>query len=471
MRVWLINPPLAPPRGGRIAAISRNLFFNSPPLGLAYIAAVLERAGHDVTLTDAAVEGLDRDAFAARAADIDPGLVGLTATSLHFDEATRVAQALRHALAGVPVVLGGPHINAQPELLLHHPEFDLGVLGEGEITTREIVEAIEGGDGWEDLPGTAHARDGELYRAPPRAPLADLDQLPLPARHLLPIFDYRPLPNDQRLLPKTSAISSRGCPFQCIFCDKAVFGHGYRSFSPTRVVEEIHHLEERFGVRDIAFVDSTFTPSRERLEGGLDAMEADPPRASWTASCRANLLDEGLLRRMRAMGCWRIRIAIESGDDDILARIRKGITREQFADTVQTAARLGFLVKAFFMVGHIGETAGSVERTIRFAESLPLADVTVQINTPMRGTPQYDVCREHGTLLEGGPTRASFFEPLFVPRGMSAEQLVAAQKSFYRRFYLRPGVLWRQLRTVRRPSDVAKFFRAAPLAASVMLPS
>ncbi len=471
MRVWLINPPLAAPRGGRIGAISRNLFFNSPPLGLAYIAAVLERDGHDVTLTDAAVEGLDLAGLVGRAAQVAPTLIGLTATSLHAAEASRVARALRQTLPGVKVILGGPHINARPELLLDHPEFDLGVLGEGETTTLELVRALEGGGDWDDVAGTVQARDGELLRAAPRAPLAELDQLPLPARHLLPIFDYRPLPNDQRVLPKTSAISSRGCPFQCIFCDKAVFGHAYRSFSPGRVVEEIHHLEERFGIRDIAFVDSTFTPTRDRLEGVLDAMETDPPKATWTASCRANLLDEGLLRRMRALGCWRIRIAIESGDEAILARIRKGITREQFADTVQTAARLGFLVKAFFMVGHIGETADSIERTIRFAESLPLSDVTVQINTPMRGTPQYAICQDHGTLLEEGPARASFFEPLFVPEGLTAEQLVAAQKSFYRRFYLRPGVLWRQLRTVRRPSDVAKFVRAAPLAASVMLTS
>ncbi len=471
MRVWLINPPLALREASRIGAIGRNLFYNSPPLGLAYIAAVLEREGHRVALSDAAIEGLDLDGLVARGRELAPELIGLTATTLHFEEASRVARALGRALPGVTIGLGGPHINALPELLLDHPEFDFGVLGEGELTTRDVARAMEGGEDWDDVPGTIRVRDGELVRAPTRPPIEDLDELPLPARHLLPIASYRPMPNDQRELPKASAISSRGCPFQCIFCDKGVFGHGYRSLGPARIVEEIHHLEERYGVRDIAFVDSTFTPTRERIEGVLDAMEADPPRATWTCSCRANLLDEGLLRRMRALGCWRIRIAIESGDDEILARIRKGITRDQFAHTVHTAARLGFQVKAFFMVGHIGESADSIERTITFAESLPLADVTVQINTPLRGTPQYEICREHGTLLESDEGRPSFFEPVFVPRGMTADQLLAAQRSFYRRFYLRPQVIWRQLRTVRRPTDLTKFLRAVPLAADVMLSS
>ena len=471
MRVWLINPPLASRGASRIGAVSRNLFYNSPPLGLAYIAAALERDGHRVVLTDAAIEDLSVEQLAARAAEIAPDLVGLTATTLHFELASALARALSARLGEVPIALGGPHVNSQPEVLLGHPEFDLAVVGEGEFTATEVARALEAGDDLADIPGVALVREGRLLRAPPRPLIADLDVLPLPARHLLPIHRYLPMPNDQRELPKTSVISSRGCPFQCIFCDKGVFGQHFRAFSPGRVVQEMHHLVERYRIRDIAFVDSTFTPTRERLEAVLDAMEADPPRVTWTASCRANMLDEDLLRRMRALGCWRIRIAIESGDDEILARIRKGITRAQFADTVHAAARLGFQVKAFFMVGHIGETAESIERTIAFAESLPLADVTVQINTPLRGTPQYEICRQHGTLLEGGGDQASFFEPLFVPRGMTADQLVAAQRTFYRRFYLRPEVLWRQARTVRRPTDITKFLRAVPLAASVMLPA
>ena len=387
---------------------------------------------------------------------------------MNFSQASAVAQALRRANPRATIVLGGPHLTSQPELLLDHPEFDLGVAGEGEMTTQELIEAMEAGRAWEGIPGVVWARDGELHRAPPRTLIDDLDQLPLPARHLLPILRYRPMPNDQWELPKTSIITSRGCPFRCIFCDKAVFGQRYRSLSPARVVQEFHHLEQEFGVRDVAFVDSTFTPNRQRLASILDAMEKDPPRATWTCSCRADVLDEDLLRRMRALGCWRIRIAIESGDEDVLARICKDVTLDQFAHTVHLAASLDFQVKAFFMVGHIGETPETVERSIRFAESLPLTDVTVQINTPLRGTPQYHDCAQHGTMLEERPGRGSFFAPVFVPQGMTFELLLDAQRSFYRRFYLRPVALWRQARIVRRSTDVSKYVRAIPLATSVM---
>jgi radical SAM superfamily enzyme YgiQ (UPF0313 family) len=230
----------------------------------------------------------------------------------------------------------------------------------------------------------------------------------------------------------------------------------------------MHRLETDHGIRDIAFVDSTFTPNRKRTEAVLDAMEADPPRASWTCSCRANVLTEDLLRRMRAAGCWRIRIGIESGNAEILRGIRKGITRDDVERTARVADRLGFQVKAFFMIGHLGETRDSIEDSIRFALDLPLKDVTVQINTPLRGTPQFEECSRRGTLLSADQSQYSFFRPVFVPAGLTAEDLVAAHRRFYRRFYLRPIVFWRHLKAIRGPSDVAKYVRAIPLVFSLL---
>lgn len=468
MNIWLINPPTRRDRGGPIEAVVQSLFYNSPPLGLAFLAAVLERAGHCVRIDDCPVQRLAVGDLEAVADEVQPDLVGITSTTSHFDQAIAVARLLRRRLPRATLCLGGPHLNANPDALEAHREFDLGILGEGELTLLEVVERLEQGKPFHDVPGVVSVQDGALVTAPPRPLIEDLDVLPMPARHLLPIHAYRPLPNDQRILPKTSAIVSRGCPFHCIFCDKRTFRDRYRAFSPRRVVEEMHFLRDRYGIRDVAFVDSTFTPDRPRVEAVLSAMEADPPGISWTASCRANLLDEGLLRRMRDQGCWRIRIAIESGNDDILRTIRKGITREQFAHTVRVADALGIRVKAFFMVGHFGETASTVEDSIRFALSLPITDITVQINTPLKGTPQYDLAPLHGTLRDGDTRRVSFFEPVFVPHGMTAEQLLQAHRSFYRRFYLRPVIFWRMARAVRRPSDVTRYLRAVPLAANVM---
>ncbi len=173
--------------------------------------------------------------------------------------------------------------------------------------------------------------------------------------------------------------------------------------------------------------------------------------------------------RMRRMNCWRIRIAMESGNDEILRGIKKGITKQEFADTVHAAARLGFHVKAFFMVGHIGETHQTVEETIRFACSLPLKDITVQINTPIKGTAQYDEAFKRGTMNVADTSRFSFFQPVFVPHGFTGQQLVEAQQRFYRRFYLRPRIIARHLRDLRGLPDLLKYLRAAPLVLNVML--
>ncbi len=468
MKIWLVNPPVVREHPSGVQAIVQSLFFNSPPLGLAYIAAVLERDGHRVWITDSPVERMNGDDLLDAARRFRPDVVGFTATTSYFDNAAVAARNIRQILPEVVIGLGGPHFNANLDVLASHPEFDFGVQGEGEITMSEVVTRIEQGQDFAVVPGVHVFRGGELHAAPPRAPVADLDILPMPARHLLPLKRYMPLPNDHHMLPKTAMITSRGCPFKCIFCDKSTFGASYRSHSPERIVAEMHHLTDTYGVRDIAFVDSTFTPNKRRIDAVLSAMEADPPQCTWTCSCRANVLDEQLLRRMRAMGCWRIRIAIESGNDEILGRIRKGITKAQFAKTVRAADRLGFQVKSFFMVGHMGETADTIEESIQFALDLPIKDVTVQINTPLRGTPLYDECLKYGTVIEKEQGSYSFFEPVFIPAGMTGEQLLAAHRSFYRRFYLRPSLAWRHLKEVRRPSDVTKYLKAVPLAANVM---
>jgi len=468
MRVWLVNPPTQGSRTPGINGIVDTLFYNSPPLGLAYLAAVIEAEGHQVTITDAPVERLDARDVVGLGQTIKPDLIGLTATTTYLTSALETARGLRAVLPGAVIGLGGPHLSAHPGMLLEHPVLDFGVCGEGEQTFAELVAAVEASKPIDAIPGVVVVRDGRLQLAPPRPLIRDLDTLPMPARHLLPLQRYRPLPNDQIRLPKTSLIVSRGCPFSCTFCDKSTFGASYRAHSPQRVVTEMREVSERWGVRDIAFVDSTFTPFPGRIEAVLDAMEAAPVPVTWTASCRADLLDRQLLARMRAAGCWRIRIAIESGNREILHTIRKGITKEQFASTVRVAKEQGIQVKGFFMLGHIGETVQTMAESIDFACSLPLDDVTVQINTPLPGTQQYEVCRDHGELLEAPPESTTFFEPLFLPTGLTREQILEAHRCFYRSFYLRPRTVRRLVRDFRSPGDLRKYLRAVPAAVSLM---
>ncbi len=468
MRVWLINPPVLRRRPSSISAVIQGMFYNSPPLGLCYLAAVLEADGHRVFISDCPVEQMTVDDLAPLGRELRPELIGVTMATPFFDTALETARSLRAALPGVPIVAGGPHYNADPELLLRHDEFDLAVQGEGERTLAEVARALEGGTAVEEVPGVVVKRDGALHAAPPRPLVDDLSELPFPARHLIPMERYRPLPNDEHRLPKTAVITSRGCPYKCIFCAKQTFGPRHRTNAPRRVMEELHYLVDRWGVRDVAFVDSLFTPSAARVDAMMDAFEADHPGVSWSCSCRADVLDERLLRRMKDAGCWKIRIAIESGNDHIREVIKKGLSKEQFAAVVEAADRVGLQVKAFFMVGHIGDTVETIRESIDFALSIPLSDVTVQINTPLMGTPQYEMCPDHGEFITGDTSQYSFFEPVFVPRGMTAGQLEALHREFYRRFYLRPSLIRRRARHIHSLRDIAPYVRAIPLAANVM---
>ncbi len=464
MKILLVNPPILIEKSrGEIAAVIENLFYNSPPLGLAYIAAVLEKEGHEVAIIDAAVERLSLDQVAGRAASFAPDGIGLTSTTNLFDCAVALAQKFRERFKGVPLLLGGPHVSVNPEHALSFECFDVGVLGEGERTMAELAAALSAGRGLDAVNGLALRRNGKLVTTPRREPVQDLDELPFPARHLLPMRLYKPQPNDQYVLPKVSMIAGRGCPYSCIFCDKSVFNGPYRSFSPAYIVSEMQHLIKEYGARDIAFLDSIFTISVGRVEGIIDEMRRRGVKVPWTCTARANVVTEDLLRKMKEAGCWRIRLGIESGSDAVLKFIRKGITTRQVRDAARWANALGIQTKGFFMIGHLIDTRQTIEETIRFARSLPLKDITVQINTPMHKTAQWEISKDHGRFLSNAYKDFSYWEPVFIPNGLTKEYLLEAHGRFYRSFYMRPVIVWRHLCRLRHAYNLFKYPRAFPL--------
>lgn len=166
---------------------------------------------------------------------------------------------------------------------------------------------------------------------------------------------------------------------------------------------------------------------------------------------------------MKEAGCWRVRIGIESGNEEILKFIKKGMSKEEARRVVGWADEVGLQPKTFFMLGHCPDTKETIEETIQFALSLPSKDVTVQINTPLKGTEQYTLYKKYGDLISGNPDDYSFFQPVFLPRRLTYGDLVRAQRGFYRRFYLRPIIWWRHLRHIRRLSDLRKYFRPLKL--------
>jgi len=465
MRVSLINPPIVGDTPGR-GAVAKSLFFNSPPLGLAYLGGVLEREGIPVQLVDAAVERMGTDDVVRRVRRFDPDVVGLTATTFGWKDARAVAARLRERLPGARFLVGGPHVTHDTHAAVAEGvEFDLGVVGEAEELLPRLLVELDRGATPSDLAGlrgVAFRAGDEVHFTGAAPDVKHLDSLPLPARHLLPMHRYVPQPVDQRDLPKMAQLTSRGCPYLCTFCEKAQ--SGYRSHSPGRIVDEMFHLARDHGGRDVAFVDSMFAVSRKRLDQVCDEMERRAPLPlTWTCTVRANSVTYEMLERMKRNRCWRVRLGIESGSERILKLIRKDVSLEQVRDAVTWADRLGLQPKAFFIVGHYGETSETLEETLAFARSIPLSDITVQLNTPLKGTEQYDLVKDSPGFRPTSGGAHSFFTPAYVPEGLTERQLVDAWHRFYREFYLRPVTLRRHLREIRRFSDVQRYLRSVDL--------
>ena len=306
---------------------------------------------------DAAAEQLNVGSTVARVQDFQPYLIGIGSFTVTFDTCKKLGLGLKAALPQVPIVLGSYHVSLVPEEAMANPQFDVGVIGEGEETMLDLIEHYQGGRSLDSIDGIVYRKDdGALHFTGKRKKLRDLDQLPFPARHLLPPNLYRPVPVDDHAFPKFAMVTSRGCPHACAFCQKS--RSGYRSHSPQYVADEIEHLVRDFGVRDIAFVDSLFCANKKRVYAICDELISRGlnKKVSWTCSSRVEVVDEPLLQRMKEAGCWRTRFGIESGSDEVLDFISKGITKDKIRAAITAADKVGLRPKAFFMVGHMPDT-------------------------------------------------------------------------------------------------------------------
>ncbi|MBN1335671.1 MAG: cobalamin-dependent protein [Deltaproteobacteria bacterium] len=473
MRVLLVNPPIdAVLRHGHVSPVTAYLFYNSAPLGILYIAAVLEEAGVPVGALDAAAERIDVPQSVQRVLDFQTDVLGITTTTVGFESAVWFAEAVKAVRPDLPIVVGGPHVTLLPERTMERTCFDLGVMDEGEYTMLDVVRHFEGlGPALGDIRGLVWRKGSELVQNPPRPQIRDLDELPFPARHLLPPNLYRPIPIDEHALPKYAMITSRGCPHRCVFCQKS--GTTYRSHSPQRIVDELEHVVRDYGVRDVAFVDSLFCLSHKRVLSICDEILRRGVKVSWTCSSRVEVVDLPLLQAMKQAGCWRTRFGIESGSDRVLEFISKGINKETIRNAITWADEAGLRPKAFFILGHLPDTRESIEETIAFACSLPLHDITVQINTLLPETPQAEIFERegerYGRLVSQSTDLASFWEPTFVPWGLEPGDLVRYHRKFYRDFYFRPETIRRHLSTIGTPRDVMKYVQAGSLFAFLFL--
>ncbi len=467
MKVLLVNPPVADRDRGH--PVVERLFYNSMPLGIGYLAAVAEQGGHRAGIIDGAVEQLSAAQLLRRVAEFDPDVIGVTGLTTSFASTQSALHAFHEHFPRAVLLTGGPHLSAWGAPSLEGLPVAAGVAAEGELAFGDILCAIENNTPLRDIQGIfVQDERGEWIETGPRRYYKDLDDAPFPARHLFKKHLYQPIPADYRHLPKIPIMSARGCPYGCIFCDKSVFGRRLRGKSPKRTVDEIEHCIRDHGARGIAFLDSTFGTDRKRAREICEEIIRRNVKVEWTCTLRADSVDEEMLALFRRAGCWKVRLGIESGDEEIFARLDKGETLDHVRRAAVAADKVGLQSKAFFIVGHLGENEKTLRNTVNFAKSLPLMEVTVQINTPMKNTPQEEMWHEFGDLDRTNLTNSSFWEPVFVPTGLTRDELVRWQNRFYREFLLRPSVWWRHLRHLRGWADIKRYGSAVSLLAFLL---
>jgi radical SAM superfamily enzyme YgiQ (UPF0313 family) len=455
---------------------------NTCPQGLAYVAGALLEAGFEVEVLDALALKYTAEDLRRELARRRPGLIGIscnTPLALRSFEAARVAS---EAVPGAKIVMGGPHPSLFPEQVLReNPAIDFCVVGEGERTTVELARAVAGGgdgdlasiDGlvWRLDGSTGALRGGQVVVNAPRAYITDLSSVPVPPYHLFPMELYRPTPMTYRRLPTHSLITSRGCPYRCAFCSKSVHGSRFRAMSPERVMAEIRVLVDRYGAKGLVFYDDTLLVDRSRVDKICDLMIADGLRLDWACLARVNLLDEEILRKMKDAGCWQISLGLESGNQDLLDLIQKDITIDQIRQAVDLMHKVGLQIRASFMLALPGETYEKARRTVEFAKSLGLELASFCITIPYPGTALFEIARRSGRLREDAEwtnwNLLNVEDLVFVPDGVHEGELVRLYKHAWRSFYFSPSTIWRNLKTVRGPSDIIRFWHAFEALASI----
>jgi anaerobic magnesium-protoporphyrin IX monomethyl ester cyclase len=458
MKILLINPP----------EFKKELRWDKgaatyPPLGLIYIAAVLEKEGFNVKILDGQLDHPTEEEFEARIKDEKPDVVGITSITPLHKEVLKAIDLVKKCDNNIQIVVGGPHSSLLKTKLMEMSEnIDIIVKHEGEVTSIELIKAIEAKKDLNEIKGIIYRKDGKIIETVNREFILDLDNVPFPARHLLDMDNesYKSAFRYKRT-PMTSVITSRGCPYNCLFCNRAVFGAKYRSNSPEYVIKELEYLKKEYGIKEVHFVDDTFLLDPKRVKAICDMMIEKKLDLTWSCNGRINIMYNNLdlIPLIKKAGCWYISFGVESGNKEVLKFLRKDITKEQAKEVIKKVSKAGIFTKGYFMLGNPTESKDTIEETIKFAKSLRLDAAQFNLVLPIPYTEFEKVCMEYGVFDSEDFDKMSGHssDPVFVLDGMTKEYLKDIQKRAYKEFYGRPSYIFRQLLKIRDINSFKKY--------------
>ncbi len=464
LRVSLVYPPYGVTYNEPGIRVVKENYGVFPSLSLLYVAGVLEACNVTVQMVDANAEGLDLATTIEQVKAFRPDMVGYTLTTYLFHQTLDWVRPIREA-TGVPSLVGGIHLGLFPHESFAQDCLDYGVTGEAEMSLPGLLRAYVDRTEPSDVPGVVYRRDDEVVVTPPAPLLSEVDEAPLPARHLIDNSIYFSFIS--RLRNFTPLMTSRGCPFRCIFCEQG--GLRFRPRSPVAVVDEIEHAMRDHGVREFDFFDSAFTINKPRVHAICEEIQRRGLDFIWAARSRVDTVDAPLLRAMRDAGCDRIYYGLESGNREILRTLRKAADLDQMVETVAMTRKVGIETFGYFMIGSPGETEATVRQTMRLSLKLDLDYAQYSKVTPMPGTELYRMLvEESGRDL----WREIVLDPAkdtWMPRprtDLTETQVQELTRLAYLRFYYRPSYL---VRAFKRIKSAEELFRSVQTAMQMAL--
>jgi len=451
--VLLIMPPfsMAERYGRGIEKIGSSL----PPLGLLYLGAELEKAGYSVKIFDTQIDSWDIKKV------LKPDIVGIYCNTSNYHRAVELAKEIKSSF-NVPIIFGGPHVTTRPLEVLKNDCVDYVVIGEGE---RTIVELMGAGVELDDVKGLGFKRNGELIINPRRELIQDLDSIAFPARHLVPMDKYKPSPNQYKRPPMTTMMMSRGCPFNCTFCDvETIWTRRYRTRSVQNVITEIKQLIGDYGIKEINFWDDVWGLNKEWINEFCDTVIREKLDLTWSCECRVDTIDKETLNKMKQAGCWCIFFGIESLDQEILEAINKKITIAQIMKVLEWTREAGIEIRANFILGLPKETPDKVKKMLGILCRLNPDYVKFNILTPYPETPLYKQIKEGkwGKIVDESYDKLTGYFATFLPDGYkNIDELRRIKKYAYRKYYLRWGYVLPRLLSIRSLEDLRRYYRGA----------
>ncbi len=454
MNILLINPSQKKVYGEKVSP-------PYPPLGLLMIGSVLKEMSQNVKLIDIDVQNYDDTKLIYELKNFKPDLVGLTCVTPTFNSACHIAKIVKNN-SSAAIVLGGVHPTTVPDECLKKTEIDFLVAGEGEITIKELVEFLQNNrKDFEKIKGLYFRRGQEIIKGSARPLIKNLDNLPFPAWELIEnLYNYQQ--PDAVYQPVISLMTTRGCPFSCIFCSsRQVFGQIYRSRSKESLISEIKYYIEEFKIKELHIMDDAFALDKSRTIELCRAIKENNFNLilSFANGLRADSVDEEVLLALKNAGFRDLGFGVETGDEKILKLIKKNTTKDVIRRAFNLAKKIGFNTWGFFMIGLPGETKETIRKTINFAKELNPDFAKFLIFKPFPGTEIFKSLKENNAIIDFNYDHYGVYTPpVHQFPSLSAKKMLDWQRRAYWEFYLRPKKLFGYLLRLKSPAQLKSNF-------------